>query len=153
MHSADYNSITNSKVQTSDHMLFSESATSLKKMLVSKSMTAYKTLNDSKKLNVGCFAKGGEKKQTYTDVIKGHLAAMSKKKINSQKSYLIFPNPNSPVYLIHRPIDSFFPPVSGLFLSQRQALSLCSESHSSSKDPLCPLQHQHSSLYGSFPLT
>ena len=57
MHSADYNSITNSKVQTSDHMLFSESATSLKKMLVSKSMTAYQTLNDSKKLNfvVSCF--------------------------------------------------------------------------------------------------
>ena len=81
MHSADYNSITKSKVQINDHMLFSESAASLKKMLVSKSMTAYQTLNDSKKLNLGCFSKGEKKKNKtpYTDVIKGHLAAMSKK--------------------------------------------------------------------------
>lgn len=51
-------------------------------MLVSKSMTAYQTLNDSKKLNLGCFQGGEKKKQKkkkpYTDVIKGHLAAMSK---------------------------------------------------------------------------
>ena len=39
-------------------MLFSESAASLKKMLVSKTMTAYQTLNDSKKLNLAFFLRG-----------------------------------------------------------------------------------------------
>lgn len=69
MHSADYNSITKSKVQINDHMLFSESAASLKKMLVSKSMTAYQTLNDSKKLNLGCFSKGEKKKKTKHPIL------------------------------------------------------------------------------------
>lgn len=33
----------------------------------------------TQKLNLGCFSKGEKKKKPYTDVIKGHLAAMSKK--------------------------------------------------------------------------